>query len=146
MTRRKKSRPGIARVEIEGVKDHRDRRIGNSERFVVAMKQDRSATITVDADTPEMAEALALDFWRSRRLGGRPRPFILRRDPLPATSEDAWRLAALQDEIDRAEQIALEVQETRDALIRKTKDLRPVDAAEVTGLTKGRISQILREG
>ena len=146
MSRRKKPRPGIARVEIEGVPDHRDRRIGNAERFVVAMRQDRSATITVDADTPEMAEALALDFWKSRRLGGRPRPFVLRRDCLPEAGDDAWTLAALQDEIDRAEQIAAEVQGTRDDLIRKAKDLRPTDAAEVTGLTKGRISQILREG
>lgn len=146
MSRRRKSRPGIARVEIEGVPDHRDRRIGNAERFVVALRQDRSATITVDADTPEMAEALALDFWKSRRLGGRPRPFVVRRDPLPPSSDEAWTLAGLQDEIDRAEQIIAEVQDARDELIRKSKDLRPVDSAEITGLTKGRISQICREG
>jgi hypothetical protein len=145
MTRRKKARPGIARVEIEGVLDYRDRRIGNAERFVVALRQDRSATITVDADTPEMAEALALDFWKSRRLGGRPRPFVVSRSLLPEPSEEAWTLSDLQDEIDRAEAIAAEVQEARDDLIRKSKGLRPIDAANVTGLTKGRISQILRE-
>lgn len=146
MSKRRTPRPGIVRVEIDGVPDYRDRRIGNAERFVVAMKQDRSATITVDADTPEMAEALALDFWKSRRLGGRPRPFVVRRDPLPEPSDEAWTLAAYQDEIDRAEQIAAEVQDARDTLIRKAKGLRPIDAANVTGLTKGRISQILREG
>jgi hypothetical protein len=146
VNRQRKPRPGIARVEIEGVPDHRDRRIGTAERFVVAMRQDRSALITVDADTPEMAEALALDFWKSRRLGGRPRPFVVSRTLLPEPSEEAWTLAAYQDEIDRAEQIAAEVQGARDALIRKAKGLRPIDAANVTGLTKGRISQILREG
>lgn len=145
MTRRRKARPGIARVEIDGVPDYRDRRIGNAERFVVAMRQDRSATITVDADTPEMAEALALDFWKSRRLGGRPRPFIVRRDPLPEPSEEAWALLEVQDEVDRAGIIGAEAQEARDLLIRKTKSVRPVEAAAITGLTKGRISQILRE-
>jgi hypothetical protein len=145
VTRRRKSRPGIARVDIDGVPDYRERRIGNAERFVVALRQDRSATVTVDADTPEMAEALALDFWKSRRLGGRPRPMIVRRDPLPEPSEAAWSLSELQDEIDRAEAIAAEVQEARDQLIRKGR-VRPVDAADVTGLTRGRISQITREG
>ncbi len=146
MSKRKKSRPGIVRVDIDGVPDHRDRRIGNSERFVIALGSDRSATITVDADTPEMAEALALDFWKSRRLGPRPRPVVIRRDPLPEPSEEAWSLAALQDEIDRADAISAEMQEARDRLIRKARGLRPVDAAEVTGLTRGRISQIIREG
>jgi hypothetical protein len=71
---------------------------------------------------------------------------IVRRDPLPEPSAEAWSLAELQDEIDRAEAISAEVQEARDRLIRKAKDLRPVDAADVTGLTRGRISQIIREG
>ena len=142
MSRRKKSRPGIVRVEIDGVDDRQDRRIGNAERFVVAMKRDRSALIVIDADTPEMAEALALDFWKSQRLGGRPSPTIVRRDPLPEPPESAWKLSDLQDEIDRADRIAADAKTARDQLIRKAKELGPTEIAAVTGLTKGRIPQI----
>ena len=142
MSRRKKARPGIVRVEIPGVAEHHDRRIGNAERFTIAMKQDRSALIVVDADTPEMAEALALDFWKSRRLGGRPNPSIIRRDPLPPPTESAWKLCELQDEIDRAEKIAVDAKSARDELIRKAVELGPTEVAAVTGLTKGRIPQI----
>jgi len=141
---RRSARPGIVRVSIDGVPDHQDRRIGNAERFVVAMRRDRTATITVDADTPEMAEALALDFWKSRRLGGRPSPMVLRRDALPPTSETAWSLSAIQDEIDRAETIAEDAKVERDRLIRKGRDLEPGEAEAATGLTRGRISQIRR--
>lgn len=142
---RRKSKPGIARISIEGVPDYSEQRIGNAERFTLAMRRDRSALITVDADTPEMAEALALNFWRSRRLGGRPSPTIVRRDPLPPPPDQAWEIAALQDEIERAERIADETKAKRDELIRASKKVvRPVQVAEVTGLTKGRISQILR--
>ena len=144
MSKRRKSRPGIARVEIDGVDDRSDRRIGNAERFVVAMRRDRSATITVDADTPEMAEALALDFWKSNRLGGRPTPTIVRRDPLPEPTAAAWRLSELQDEIERADLISAEAKSARDALIRKSKSLGPTEVAAITGLTKGRIPQIRR--
>jgi hypothetical protein len=142
MSRRRKARPGIARVAIPGVQEHHDRRIGNAERFVIAMRQDRSATITVDADTPEMAEALALDFWKSRRLGGRPTPTIIRRDTLPAPTASAWKLSELQDEIERADQISSESKLARDQLIRKADELGPTEVAAVTGLTKGRIPQI----
>lgn len=142
MSRRKKARPGITRVEIDGVPDHQDRRIGNAERFVVAMKRDRSALIVVDADGPEMAEALALDFWKSQRLGGRPSPTIIRRDPLPPATESAWKLSDLQDEIDRADRIAADAKAARDELIRKAKELGPTEVAAITGLTKGRIPQI----
>ena len=142
MSRRKKSRPGIASVSIEGVPDRADRRIGNAERFVVALRKDRSATVTVDADGPEMAEAIALDFWKSNRLGGRPTPTIIRRDPLPPPTEEAWRISALQDEIERAEQIAEETKVARDELIRRAAEVRSTDVAAITGLTKGRVSQI----
>jgi hypothetical protein len=144
MTARRKPRAGIVRVKIDGVDDHGDRRIGNDERFVFAMRKDRTATITVDANSPEMAEALALDFWKSRRLGGRPRPTIIRRDTLPPPSETAWKLDAVQDEIERAEQIADEAKAVRDQLIRDGDDLRPGEAVGATGLTRGRISQIVR--
>lgn len=147
MTDRKQARPGIVRVNIEGIPaSYTERRVGNQERFVVAMRADHSSTITVDADSYEMAEALALDFWRSRRLGGRPRPTLLKRSKLPETSAAAWELSELQDEIERAEQIVQTVQERRDSLIREAPKLRPVEAAEITGLSKGRISQIQRKG
>lgn len=144
MSRRRKARPGIARVAIKGVEDRADRRIGNAERFVVALRKDRSATVTVDADTPEMAEAIALDFWKSNRLGGRPSPTIIRRDPLPPPTEEAWAISAIQDEIERAETIAAESQAARDEMIRRSRDLRSVEVASITGLTKGRVSQIRR--
>lgn len=129
-------------MSIDGVNDYHDRRIGCAERFVVAMRRDGSATITVDADTPGMAEALALDFWRSRRLGGRPIPTVIRREVLPEPTEDAWRLSELQDEIDRAETIAGDTKRLRDDVIRAAVDLGPTDVAAITGLTKGRIPQI----
>lgn len=141
---RRKARPGIVRVAIDGVADYQDRRIGNAERFTVAMKRDRSATVTVDADTPEMAEALALDFWKRNRLGGRPNPTVIRREILPPASDTAWALSAVQDEIDRAETIAEESKVERDRLIRKGRDLSPGEAEAATGLTRGRISQIRR--
>jgi len=141
---RRKARPGIVRVAIDGFGDYQERRIGNAERFVVAMKRDRSATVTVDADTPEMAEALALDFWKKNRLGGRPTTTIVRRDPLPPPSDTAWALSAIQDEIERAETIAEESKVERDRLIRKGRDLEPGEAEAATGLTRSRVSQIRR--
>lgn len=144
MSRRRTPRPGIVRVSIEGVEDRQDRRIGNSERFVVALRKDRSATVTIDADTSEMAEALALDFWKSNRLGGRPTTTIIRRDALPPATEEAWRLSELQDEIERADTIAAEAKAARDELIREATDLGPTEVAAITGLTKGRIPQIRR--
>ena len=142
MSRRRKARPGIARVEIEGVEDRHDRRIGNAERFVIAMNPDRSAVITVDADTPEMAEALAVDFWKSNQLRGRPKPTIIRRDELPQPTADAWKLSDLQDEIERADKISAEAKAARNELIRRAKHIGPTDIAAITGLTKGRIPQI----
>lgn len=139
---RKNGKPGIARVQIDGVDDYSDRRIGNTERFVVAMRKDRSALITVDADTPEMAEALALNFWKSQRLGGRPSPTIVRRDPLAEAPEIAWKLSGVQDEIERADKILADAKSARDKLIRKAKRLGPTEIAAITGLTKGRIPQI----
>ena len=142
---RRKPKPGIVRVQIDGVPEYHEQTVGNAERFTIAMRRDRSALLTVDADSPEMAESLALNFWRSRKLGGRPSPTIVRRDALPATPDEAWQIAALQEEIERAERIADDAKSRRDELIRKSaKTLRPVQIAEVTGLTKGRVSQILR--
>jgi hypothetical protein len=145
MMARRQSKAGIVRAEIDGVEYNGDRRIGNAERFVFAMRKDRSATITVDANSPEMAEAIALDFWKSRRLGGRPKPTIIRRDALPPSSETAWKLDAVQDEIERAESIADEAKAARDELIQSGDDLRPGEAVGATGLTKGRIYQIRRD-
>lgn len=142
MSRRRKSRPGIARIQIEGAGDYHDRRIGCAERFTFAMTKDRSATIVVDADTPEMAEAIALDFWKTRRLGGRPTPTLIRRDPLPEPPESAWTLFDLQDEIERAETIGGEAKRARDEMIRSATELGPTEVAAVTGLTKSRIPQI----
>lgn len=142
MSRRRKSRPGIARVQIEGIPDFHDRRIGCAERFTFAMTKDREKTITVDADTPEMAEALAVDFWKSRRLGGRPSPTLIRRDPLPEPPESAWTLFHLQDEIERADRIGEDAKRARDEMIRSATELGPTEIAAVTGLTKGRIPQI----
>lgn len=145
MSRRRTARPGIARVEIEGVDDYSDRRIGNAFRYVVEMRRDHSAKITVDADTPEMAEALALDFWKSRRLGGRPSPTIVKSEALPPVIKEAWGIAELQDEIDRADAIAIDAKEARDELIREATELGPTEVAAITGLTKGRIPQIRKK-
>lgn len=141
---RRTPKPGIVRVKIDGVSDYSEQRIGNAERFTIAMRRDRSDVIVVDADTPEMAEALAVNFWRSNRLGGRPNSTIIQREILPPPPDEAWQIAALQDEIERAERIGEDTKAERDRLIRKSaKVLRPVQVAEVTGLTKSRISQIL---
>lgn len=141
---RRTPKPGIVRVKVDGVPDYTEQRIGNAERFTIAMRRDRSDVIVVDADTPEMAEALALNFWRSKRLGGRPNPTIIQREILPPPPDEAWQIAALQDEIERAEQIGEDTKAERDRLIRRSaKVIKPVQVAEVTGLTKSRISQIL---